>query len=98
MTPPRGGCCRGFEIVPYYDRSELTSLTTHTVIENLLVGIGLVVVVLLMFLNNVRTALIVAVNIPLALCSPFRCSTCGASRRISFPSERSILASSSILR
>ncbi len=69
--PASGRMLPGVEIVPYYDRSELTSLTTHTVIENLLVGIGLVVVVLLMFLNNVRTALIVAVNIPLALLFAF---------------------------
>ncbi|TMA26044.1 MAG: efflux RND transporter permease subunit, partial [Deltaproteobacteria bacterium] len=57
----------GMEIVPYYDRSDLISRTTHTVIENLLIGMGLVTVVLILFLGNWRAALITAVNIPLAL-------------------------------
>ena len=37
-----------------YDRSELIQRTTHTVRENVLVGIGLVVLILLIFLNDVR--------------------------------------------
>ncbi len=57
----------GVQIVPYYDRTELIGITTHTVQENLLAGMGLVALVLLLFLSNVRTALIVAVNVPLAL-------------------------------
>ena len=39
--------------------------------ENLLAGMALVTVVLLMFLSNVRTALIVAINVPLALLFAF---------------------------
>ena len=69
--PASGRMLPGVEIVPYYNRRELTSLTTDTVVENLLVGIGLVVVILLLFLNNVKTALIVAINIPLALLFAF---------------------------
>ena len=46
-------------------------LTTHTVTHNLLVGIVLVTIILIMFLSNVRTALIVAINIPLALLIAF---------------------------
>jgi len=69
--PASGRMLPGCQIVPYYDRRELTSVTTDTVVENLLVGIGLVVVILLMFLNNVKTALIVALNIPLALLFAF---------------------------
>ncbi|MGA2618275.1 MAG: efflux RND transporter permease subunit [Thermoguttaceae bacterium] len=61
----------GVRIEPYYDRTELIGVTTETVRENLLTGIALVVLVLLMFLSNVRTALIVAVNIPLALLFAF---------------------------
>jgi cobalt-zinc-cadmium resistance protein CzcA len=57
----------GVKIEPYYDRTELIGVTTGTVRENLLAGMGLVTVVLLLFLSNVRTALIVAVNVPLAL-------------------------------
>src|SRR5262249_38333622 len=45
--------------------------TTETVRENLLVGMALVTAILLMFLSNVRVALIVAINIPLALLFAF---------------------------
>lgn len=62
---------QGIEIVPYYDRGALTHVTTHTVIENLLVGMGLVLVVLMLFLGNLRGALITALNIPLALLIAF---------------------------
>src|SRR5262249_3973443 len=58
-------------IEPYYNRSNLIGVTTETVRENLLVGMALVSIILLMFLNNVRTALIVAINIPLALLFAF---------------------------
>ncbi|MGA2448072.1 MAG: CusA/CzcA family heavy metal efflux RND transporter [Polyangiaceae bacterium] len=61
----------GMKIVPYYDRGQLVGLTMHTVIENLLMGMGLVVVTLLLFLGNVRAALITALNIPLALLVAF---------------------------
>ena len=57
----------GVKIEPYYDRTELIGVTTGTVQENLLAGMALVTVVLLLFLSNVRTALIVAINVPLAL-------------------------------
>jgi heavy metal efflux system protein len=61
----------GVQIEPYYDRTDLMNVTTETVEENLLVGILLVVTILFMFLSNVRTALIVALNIPLALLFAF---------------------------
>src|SRR5262245_4935387 len=61
----------GVTIEPYYDRTELINLTTHTVQHNLLAGMVLVTLVLLMFLSNVRSALIVAINIPLALLFAF---------------------------
>jgi cobalt-zinc-cadmium resistance protein CzcA len=62
---------QGVEIAPYYDRGALVKVTTHTVMENLLVGMGLVVVVLLLFLGNVRAALVTALNIPMALLIAF---------------------------
>ncbi|MGC3972078.1 MAG: efflux RND transporter permease subunit [Pirellulales bacterium] len=61
----------GIKIEPYYDRTELIGVTTHTVHENLLVGMTLVTLILLMFLTNVRCALIVAINVPLALLVAF---------------------------
>jgi heavy metal efflux system protein len=57
----------GMKLVPYYDRGHLTKLTIHTVLENVLIGMALVIVVLVLFLSNVRAALITALNIPLAL-------------------------------
>ncbi|HTU19530.1 MAG TPA: efflux RND transporter permease subunit, partial [Gemmataceae bacterium] len=61
----------GVRIDPYYDRSDLIHVTTATVRENLVLGMVLVTVILFMFLNNVRSALIVAINIPLALLFAF---------------------------
>lgn len=61
----------GVKIEPYYDRKDLISVTTETVRENLFVGMILVTLILLMFISNVRSALIVAINIPLALLFSF---------------------------
>jgi heavy metal efflux system protein len=69
--PLYGRMLPGVLIEPYYDRTDLVHITTETVTENLLVGITLVCLILFMFLNNVRTAIIVAVNIPLALLFAF---------------------------
>ena len=62
---------KGVKIVPYYDRTWLIGTTLHTVFENLATGAVLVTFVLLLFLGNVRAALIVAVIIPLALLATF---------------------------
>ncbi len=61
----------GMDIEPYYDRGALVKVTTHTVIENLLVGMGLVTTILLIFLGHTRAALITAINIPMALLIAF---------------------------
>src|SRR5581483_11252910 len=61
----------GMDIRPYYDRTQLVHLTTHTVFHNLVAGMLLVVVILLLFLGNLRAALITALNIPLALLVAF---------------------------
>jgi cobalt-zinc-cadmium resistance protein CzcA len=61
----------GMEIAPYYDRGDLVKLTTHTVLENLIVGMLLVSAVLFIFLGHARAALITAINIPLALLFAF---------------------------
>ena len=57
----------GVKIVPFIDRSELVHHTTRTVLHNLTEGIILVVIILLMFLGNIRGAIIVALTIPFAL-------------------------------
>jgi cobalt-zinc-cadmium resistance protein CzcA len=61
------------KIFPFYDRSDLVTLTTRTVEDNLLRGMFLVVVVLIFFLYDVKAGLIVAVTIPLALLFAFIC-------------------------
>jgi len=58
---------RGVKIVPFIDRTDLIHFTTHTVLHNLIEGFILVTIVLLLFLGNVRGALIVALTIPFAL-------------------------------
>lgn len=61
----------GVKIVPYIDRDDLVHLTIdkvgHTVIE----GILLVCLVLILFLGSPRSALVVAVAIPIALVTVF---------------------------
>ncbi|HEY2462242.1 MAG TPA: CusA/CzcA family heavy metal efflux RND transporter [Candidatus Acidoferrum sp.] len=59
------------KIHPYYDRSDLVAITTHTVEHNLLLGMTLVLVVLMFFLVSVRAAVITALTIPLALMFAF---------------------------
>lgn len=49
----------GLQIVPYYDRSELVDAALHTVEEVLMEGIALVVVILFLFLGDLRSSLIV---------------------------------------
>jgi len=58
---------KGVKIVPHLDRSNLVHYTTHTVLHNLTEGIILVALILLLFLGNVRGALIVALTIPFSL-------------------------------
>jgi cobalt-zinc-cadmium resistance protein CzcA len=57
----------GVKVIPFIDRSDLVHYTTHTVLHNLTEGIILVVIVLFLFLGNVRGAIIVALTIPFAL-------------------------------
>src|SRR6202000_197735 len=57
----------GVKVVPFLDRSDLLHYTTHTVLHNLSEGIILVVIILFLFLGNVRGAIIVSLTIPFAL-------------------------------
>ena len=58
---------KGVTLVPFIDRSDLLHFTTHTVLHNLTEGIVLVVIILFLFLGNVRGAIIVAMTIPFSL-------------------------------
>ncbi len=58
---------QGVKVVPFLDRSDLLHYTTHTVLHNLTEGIILVVIILFLFLGNVRGALIVSLTIPFSL-------------------------------
>ena len=57
----------GVKLVPFYDRTILVSVTTHTVLHNLIFGCLLVFLVQWVFLGNLRSAIIVGINIPFAL-------------------------------
>jgi len=61
------------KVVPFYDRSDLVHETVVTVENNLLRGMLLVVVILIFFLYDVRSGLIVAVTVPLSLLFAFAC-------------------------
>jgi cobalt-zinc-cadmium resistance protein CzcA len=57
----------GVRIERIYDRKDLIETTTHTVLENMSVGIVLIVLLQWIFLGNLRSALIVGATIPFAL-------------------------------
>jgi heavy metal efflux system protein len=62
-----GSLPAGVRVVPFYDRSELVGLTTHTVMHNLLFGCLLVFLIQWIFLGDLRSAIIVGLTIPFAL-------------------------------
>jgi heavy metal efflux system protein len=62
---------KGYKVVPYYDRRGLVYTTLRTVFENLSLGMLLVFLILIFFLGNLRTAIIAAINIPLAMFGAF---------------------------
>jgi cobalt-zinc-cadmium resistance protein CzcA len=57
----------GVKLVPFYDRTTLVGVTTSTVLHNLIFGCLLIFVIQWIFLGELRSAIIVAVNIPVAL-------------------------------
>jgi cobalt-zinc-cadmium resistance protein CzcA len=57
----------GMRVEPFYDQSEVIERTTRTVRNNLLEGCALVILVLVLFLRDVRASLIVAAVIPLSM-------------------------------
>jgi cobalt-zinc-cadmium resistance protein CzcA len=65
------GLPKGVKVETLYDRSELVNATLGTVEHNLLTGAGLVVIILLILVGNIRAALITAMTIPLSLLFTF---------------------------
>lgn len=61
----------GVKITPIYDRTSLVNNTLETVSHTLLEGLTIVVIVLLIFLGNLRSALVVAFTIPFSLLFAF---------------------------
>ena len=61
----------GVQLRPYYSRDRLVRTTVTTVMRNLLEGAALVVLLLSVFLYNIRAAFIVAITIPLSLLFAF---------------------------
>ncbi len=62
-----GSLPAGVKLVRYYDRSSLIGVTTHTVLDNLIFGCVLVFLIQWVFLGDLRSALLVGINIPFAL-------------------------------
>jgi cobalt-zinc-cadmium resistance protein CzcA len=62
-----GSLPAGVQLTPIYDRGSLVAVTTHTVFHNLIFGCLLVFLIQWIFLGNLRSAVIVGLNIPFAL-------------------------------
>ena len=62
---------KGMQVRTFYDRTELIHTTIETVTDILISGILLVFVILFVFLGHFRTAVIVALTVPMALLFTF---------------------------
>ena len=67
----RGMLPGGLQVVPYYDRSELVDAALWTVVKVLLEGVLFVVVVLVLFLGDLRSSLIVVATLVLTPLATF---------------------------
>jgi len=61
----------GVEVVPYYEQSTLVQRATGTVTSALWQGLVLVIVVLALFLGNLRSSVIVAASLPFSILLTF---------------------------
>ena len=64
---------RGVKIDTFYDRTDLMDYATETVLHNLIEGIILVTVIVLLFMADWRTTVVVSIIIPLSLLFAFIC-------------------------
>jgi len=61
----------GVELVPYYEQSTLVARATETVTSALWQGLALVILVLALFLGNLRSSVIVAASLPFSILLTF---------------------------
>jgi cobalt-zinc-cadmium resistance protein CzcA len=66
---------RGVHIDTFYNRNDLVTFATHTVLGNMLEGVILVTVIVFLFMADWRTTLIVGLIVPLSLLFAFICLT-----------------------
>ena len=62
---------QGVAVEPFYDQADLIERAVETVRDALLEGVVLIVVILFLFLGNVRSALVVTAMVPLSLLLAF---------------------------
>jgi len=62
---------KGVKLMPFYRRSDLINHTVGTVRENLATGAFLVIVILLIFVGDIKSAIVVATVIPFSLLIAF---------------------------
>ncbi|OIP41366.1 MAG: hypothetical protein AUK47_06405 [Deltaproteobacteria bacterium CG2_30_63_29] len=65
------GLPKGVRIVPFYDRSQLVQETTETLTSSLTQELIITIVVVMLFLIHMRTSLIIAATLPLAVLMAF---------------------------
>lgn len=66
LTELQAGFPESVEIVPFYNRSDLIERAVGTVSEALIIAVALVVAILLVFLGNLRAAIVVTLILPFA--------------------------------
>lgn len=64
---------KNVKLVPFYDRTTLMEFAQETVIHNLIEGILLVTLIVMLFMADWRTTVIVSIIIPLSLLFAFIC-------------------------
>lgn len=67
----KGSLPQGVQLVPFYEQADLVSKATGTVKRALLIGAFLVILVLFLFLGDFRSALVVAVSLPMSMLVAF---------------------------
>ncbi len=67
----QGGLPKGTRLDVFYDRTELIEACIKTVMDALLMGAVLVIIVLFLFLAELRTALIVVISLPITFLLTF---------------------------